>query len=234
MKSSLSNATCPCLKNSTVPLKTCFCLNHGTEDYGQAASICHKHVGSVSCSCVCVHTFVYEHTCACMLTSHLYMYVAHSYANIHVHTVLYSHAFDNSAPTPEHTCVPAPPAGIQGPGPWVVATGRPGFVLMLAVEGKRKGSRDGDEVVRSGGGVGREGRQLAACSTKDQIFPGNTRAAPVLCPSSPVASSWFSWNKGCDKDPPVDGHTLPSPFSLAEEPLPCLLWKRETELWRWV
>lgn len=70
--------------------------------------------------------------------------------------------------TPGHTCMPGH-TWHPGPSAGAVAAKRPGFVLMLAGEGRRKGSGGGDEVVRRGWGG--EGQQLAACSMKGSDFP---------------------------------------------------------------
>lgn len=73
--------------------KTCFSLNHGFDDHGQAVSISPKHRGlSAAAVCVCTRVHVFTstlmpaftcaHTYLCLRTHiliTLYMYVTHSF-----------------------------------------------------------------------------------------------------------------------------------------------------------
>lgn len=92
--------------------KTCFSLNHGFDDHGQAVSISPKHPGSVSCSSVCVYTSpcVHQHAHAGIhLCTHIpvlaysypyhFVYVCDTLIHIHVNacTVLHPNMHDTSA-----------------------------------------------------------------------------------------------------------------------------------------
>lgn len=81
------------------------------------------------------------HTCICTFTSLTRLCVSYdTFLHLCMNTRSYTHIRLIFLHTPEHTCAPVPNDWHPGPSAQdrVVARGRPGFVLMLTGERRRK------------------------------------------------------------------------------------------------